>query len=162
MKRDILVMGLFLSFLLSSPSNAQFLNDLFSKREEQLSAESRDDFPNTGSEVDELSFDALICRDKKQFPKKVYSKRYLNYNDCKNNLDRIQHSTYIDLVYRIRWDNDRLDLYRSNYREILICDQEEMSIYEHNQKKDPDWWMIVRNSLDYVICEEEIYVDSID
>ena len=162
MKLYILYLSLIFSFFVPDVGHAQFLNDLFSKREDQTSASNRDDLPNSGVEEDELTFDDLICRDKEQFPKKVYSKKFLNYNDCKNNLDRIQDATYIDLTYRIRWDNDRLDLYRTSYREILICDQEEMSIYEHDQKKDPDWWMIVRNSIDYVICSEEIYIESLD
>ena len=74
-------------------------------------------------------------------------------------MDRIQEASYIDLTFRIRWDNDRLDLYRTNKREIFICDQEQMSVYEHNEKKDPDWWMIVRNSIEFIECENEISVD---
>ena len=76
--------------------------------------------------------------------------------------DRIQEASYIDLTFRIRWDNDRLDLYRMNKREIFICDKEKMSVYEHNEKKDPDWWMIVRNSLEFIECENEISVQTID
>ena len=89
-------------------------------------------------------------------------KKYLNYVDCKRNLDRIQGASYLDLTYRIRWDNDRLDLYRTDGREIFICDQEEMGVYHHRGKKDPDWWMIVRNSLEFVVCEDEISVDKIN
>ncbi len=37
-----------------------------------------------------------------------------------------------------------------------------MSVYEHNEKKDPDWWMIVRNSLEFIECENEISVETID
>ena len=96
------------------------------------------------------------------FPKKIYSKKYANFVDCKYNLDRIQEATYVDLTFRIRWDNDRLDLYRTNSREIFICDQENMSVYEHSEKKDPDWWMIVRNSIEFIECENEISVESID
>ena len=77
-------------------------------------------------------------------------------------MDRIQEATYVDLTFRIRWDNDRLDLYRTNSREIFICDQEKMSVYEHSEKKDPDWWMIVRNSIEFIECENEISVESID
>ena len=89
-------------------------------------------------------------------------KKYENFVDCKYNLDRIQEATYVDLTFRIRWDNDRLDLYRTNSREIFICDQENMSVYEHSEKKDPDWWMIVRNSIEFIECENEISVESID
>jgi len=55
-----------------------------------------------------------------------------------------------------------LDLYRTNKREIFICDKEKMSVYEHTEKKDPDWWMIVRNSLEFIECENEISVETID
>ena len=68
----------------------------------------------------------------------------------------------MDLTFRIRWDNDRLDLYRTNSREIFICDQEEMSVYEHGEKKDPDWWMIVRNSMEYFECEGEILIEELN
>ena len=149
-----------LSLLLSLPNlaNSQSLREFFSNRTEL----SRDDLPETADGLEELSFDELICKEKELFPKKTYSKKYENFVDCKNNLDRIQEATYIDLTYRIRWDNDRLDLYRPNLREIFICDQEEMSVYEHEEKKDPDWWMIVRNSLEFIECENEISVESID
>ena len=149
-----------MSLLLLLPNlvNSQSLRDFFSNSTEL----NRDDLPEALDGTEELSFDELICRDKKLFPKKIYSKRYANFVDCKYNLDRIQEATYVDLTFRIRWDNDRLDLYRTNFREIFICDQENMSVYGHSEKKDPDWWMIVRNSIEFIECENEISVESID
>ena len=148
------------SLLLSFPNllSSQSLREFFSNRTEL----NRDDLPETEDGLEELSFDELICKDKELFPKKTYSRKYENFVDCKYNLDRIQEASYVDLTFRIRWDNDRLDLYRPNLREIFICDQEEMSVYEHAEKKDPDWWMIVRNSLEFIECENEISVESID
>jgi len=148
------------SLLLSLPNlvYSQSLREFFSNRTEL----NRDDFPETLDGAEELSFDEMICKDKELFPKKIYSKKYANFVDCKYNLDRIQEATYVDLTFRIRWDNDRLDLYRTNSREIFICDGEDMSVYEHNERKDPDWWMIVRNSIEFIECENEILVESID
>ena len=148
------------SLLLSLPNlaNSQSLREFFSNRADL----SRDDLPETEDGIEELSFDELICKDKELFPKKTYSRKYENFVDCKYNLDRIQEASYVDLTFRIRWDNDRLDLYRPNLREIFICDQEEMSVYEHAEKKDPDWWMIVRNSFEFIECENEISVEGID
>ena len=148
------------SLLLSLPNlaNSQSLREFFSNRADL----SRDDLPETEDGLEELSFDELICKDKELFPKKTYSRKYENFVDCKYNLDRIQEASYVDLTFRIRWDNDRLDLYRPNLREIFICDQEEMNVYEHSKKKDPDWWMIVRNSLEFIECENEILVESLD
>ena len=148
------------SFLLYLPSlvYSQSLREFFSNSTEF----NRDDLPDSVDGIGEMSFDVLICKDKEMFPKKIHSKKYLNYTDCKYNLDRIQEATYVDLTFRIRWDNDRLDLYRTNNREIFICDQEQMSVYEHYNKKDPDWWMIVRNSLDFIECENEISIETID
>ena len=148
------------SFLLSLPNllSSQSLREFFSNRTEL----NRDDLPETEDGLGELSFAELICKDKELFPKKTYSKKYENFVDCKYNLDRIQEASYVDLTFRIRWDNDRLDLYRPNLREIFICDQEQMSVYEHGDKKDPDWWMIVRNSIEFIECENEISVESID
>tara|TARA_Y100000991_G_C21745942_1_gene252552 strand:+ start:30 stop:506 length:477 start_codon:yes stop_codon:yes gene_type:complete len=148
------------SLLLSLPNvvSSQSLREFFSNRTEL----NRDELPETEGGLEVLSFDELICKDKELFPKKTYSKKYENFVDCKYNLDRIQEASYVDLTFRIRWDNDRLDLYRPNLREIFICDQEEMSVYEHAEKKDPDWWMIVRNSLEFIECENEISVESID
>ena len=137
---------------------SQSLREFFSNRAEL----NRDDMPETEDGIEGLSFDELICRDKEFFPKKIYSKKYESFVDCKYNLDRIQEASYVDLTFRIRWDNDRLDLYRPKLREIFICDQEKMSVYEHNSKKDPDWWMIVRNSIEFIECENEILVESID
>ena len=137
---------------------SQSLLEFFSDRAEL----NRDDLPEAEDGIEELSFDELICRDKEFFPKKIYSKKYESYVDCKYNLARIQEASYVDLTFRIRWDNDRLDLYRPKLREIFICDQEKMSVYEHNNKKDPDWWMIVRNSIEFIECENEILVESID
>ena len=150
----------FVSLILSLPTLvcSQSLSEFFSNRTEL----NRDDFPETEDRTEELSFDELICKDKKLFPKKTHSKKYENFVDCKNNLDRIQEASYVDLTFRIRWDNDRLDLYRPKLREIFICDQEEMSVYEHDNKKDPDWWMIVRNSIEFIECENEILIESID
>ena len=148
------------SLLLSLPNvvSSQSLREFFSNRTEL----NRDELPETEGGLEELSFDELICKDKELFPKKTYSRKYENFVDCKYNLDRIQEASYVDLTFRIRWDNDRLDLYRPNLREIFICDQEEMSVYEHAEKKDPDWWMIVRNSLEFIECENEILVESLD
>ena len=148
------------SIILSAPNlvYSQSLGEFFSNSVEL----NRDDLPEAVDNTEELSFDEMICKDKELFPKKIYSKKYANFVDCKYNLDRIQKSTYIDLTFRIRWDNDRLDLYRTNFREIFICDQEEMSVYEHSDKKDPDWWMIVRNSMEFIECENEISVESLD
>ena len=148
------------SLLLALPSlvSSQSLREFFSNRAEL----NRDDLPETEDVVEELSFEELICKDKEFFPKKIYSKKYESFVECKYNLDRIQEASYVDLTFRIRWDNDRLDLYRPKLREIFICDQEKMSVYEHNSKKDPDWWMIVRNSIEFIECENEILVESID
>ena len=148
------------SLLLALPNfvYSQSLREFFSNRTEL----NRDDLPEAVDTTEELSFDEMICKDKELFPKKIYSRKYANFVDCKYNLDRIHEATYVDLTFRIRWDNDRLDLYRPNLREIFICDQEEMSVYEHEKKKDPDWWMIVRNSLEFIECENEISVESID
>ncbi len=137
---------------------SQSLREFFSNRAEL----NRDDLLEAEDGIEELSFDELICRDKEFFPKKIYSKKYESYVDCKYNLDRIQEASYVDLTFRIRWDNDRLDLYRPKLRKIFICDQEKMSVYEHNSKKDPDWWMIVRNSIEFIECQNEILVESID
>ena len=149
-----------MSLLLSLPNfvYSQSLREFFSNRTEL----NRDEFPETPDRTEELSFDEMICKDKELFPKKTYSKKYVNFIDCKYNLDRIQEASYVDLTFRIRWDNDRLDLYRPNSREIFICDQEKMNVYEHSEKKDPDWWMIVRNSIEFVECENEISVEIID
>jgi hypothetical protein len=146
--------------LLSLPNfvYSQSLREFFLNRTEL----NRDELPETPDGTAELSFDDMICKDKELFPKKTYSKKYANFIDCKYNLDRIQEASYVDLTFRIRWDNDRLDLYRPNSREIFICDQDKMSVYEHSEKKDPDWWMIVRNSIEFVECENEISVESID
>jgi len=151
---------LLVSLLLSLPksANSQSLREFFSNRADL----NRDDLPTAENAPEELSFDELICRDKELFPTKTYSKKYENFVDCKYNLDRIQEASYVDLTFRIRWDNDRLDLYRPNSREIFICDQEEMSVYVHEEKKDPDWWMIARNSLEFIECENEILIESID
>ena len=148
------------SLLLSLPNlvYSQSLREFFSNRTEL----NRDDFPETLDGTEELSFDEMICKDKELFPKKIYSKKYANFVDCKYNLDRIQEATYVDLTFRIRWDNDRLDLYRTNSREIFICDREEMTVYKHSEKKDPDWWMIVRNSIEFIECDNEITVETIE
>ena len=148
------------SLILFSPNlvYSQSLREFFSNRSEF----NRDDLPDSTDGTEELSFDEVICKDKALFPKKLYTKNFKSFVECKYNLDRIQDASYIDLTFRIRWDNDRLDLYRSNSREIFICDREEMSVYEHTERKDPDWWMIVRNSIDFIECENEISVESID
>ena len=148
------------SVVLSVPNlvYSQSLREFFSNRTEL----NRDDLPDSTDGSEELSFDEVICKDKELFPKKLYSKNYKTFAECKYNLDRIQEASYIDLTYRIRWDNDRLDLYRTDFREIFICDKEKMSVYEHNDKKDPDWWMIVRNSMETIECENEISVETID
>ena len=143
-------------------ANAQFLRNLLSDSDEQVNSHNRDDMPGSLEGLDELSFDQVICRDKKQFPIEKSKVMYSSFSECKANLDRVQDASYIDLTYRIRWDNDRLDLYRSNNREILICDGNILTTYEHNEKKDPDWWMIVRNSLEFIDCENEISVETID
>ena len=142
-------------------ANAQFLRNLLSDSDEQINSSNRDDMPDSLESLDELSFDQVICRDKKQFPIEKSKVMYSSFSECKANLDRVQDASYIDLTYRIRWDNDRLDLYRSNSREILICDGKILTTYEHNEKKDPDWWMIVRTSIDFIECPDEISIEAL-
>jgi hypothetical protein len=115
--KPLLILWL-VSSLLSVPNlvYSQSLREFFSNGIEL----NRDDLPEAAGTIEELSFDEMICKDKELFPKKTYSKKYVNFVDCKYNLDRIQEATYVDLTFRIRWDNDRLDLYRTNYREIFI------------------------------------------
>ena len=158
MRYFLLVWAVSLLLSLHNLAFSQSLRDFFSNRAEL----NRDDLPEAQDGTEELSFDEMICKDREQFPKKIYSRKYKNFVECKYNLDRIQEATYVDLTFRIRWDNDRLDLYRANNREIFICDQEEMSVYAHTEKKDPDWWMIVRNSLEFIECENEISVETIE
>ena len=142
-------------------ANAQFLRNLLSDSDEQINSSNRDDMPDSLESLDELSFDQVICRDKKQFPIEKSKVMYSSFSECKANLDRVQNASYIDLTYRIRWDNDRLDLYRSNSREILICDGKILTTYEHNEKKDPDWWMSVRTSIDFIECPDEISIEAL-
>ena len=158
MKPSLILWLVSLLFFVPDFLYAQSLREFFSNRTEL----NRDDLPETEDGLEELSFDELICKDKELFPIKTYSKKYQNFLECKFNLDRIQEASYIDLTFRIRWDNDRLDLYRTNSRQIFICDKEVMNVYEHEGKKDPDWWMIVRNSLEFIECENEISIESID
>ena len=158
MKPLIFVCVVSLILYLPSLVYSQSLREFFSNRTEL----NRDDLPDSTDGTEELSFDEVICKDKQLFPKKLYSTNYKTFVECKYNLDRIQEASYIDLTFRIRWDNDRLDLYRTNSRKIFICDKEKMSVYEHNEKKDPDWWMIVRNSTEFIECENEISVEIID
>ena len=146
----------------SDGANAQFLSNFLSNGDEQDNAGNRDDLPDTLETLEELSFDQVICRDKEKFPIEKSSVIYSSFAECKANLDRVQDASYIDLTYRIRWDHDRLDLYRPNNREILICDGNILTTYEHNEKKDPDWWMIVRTSLDFVECPDEIFIEALD
>ena len=112
--------------------------------------------------VEELTFVEVICRDKNKFPQLIESKTYKSYAGCKESLDRIQEATYIDLTFRIRRDADRLDIFDSGIRKIYICDGRNLNVYAHDQNQDPDWWMIVRNSLDYVECDDEISIETLD
>ena len=146
----------------SDGANAQFLRNLLSNSDEQDNSGNRDDLPDSLESLDEFSFDEVICRDKEKFPVERSKVMHSSFSECKANLDRVQDASYIDLTYRIRWDHDRLDLYRPNNREILICDGNILTTYEHSEKKDPDWWMIVRTSLDFVECPDEIFIEALD
>ena len=161
--RFIFVVIMLLFIVASSDgAKAQFLRNLLSNSEEQDNISNRDDLPDSKESLDELSFDEVICRDKKKFPIEKSTVIYSSFSDCKANLDRVQDASYIDLTYRIRWDNDRLDLFRPNNREILICDGNILTTYEHTEKKDPDWWMIVRTSMDFIECPDEISIEALD
>ena len=161
--RFIFVVIMLLFIVASSDgAKAQFLRNLLSNSEEQDNISNRDDLPDSKESLDELSFDEVICRDKKKFPIEKSTVIYSSFSDCKANLDRVQDASYIDLTYRIRWDNDRLDLFRPNNREILICDGNILTTYEHTEKKDPDWWMIVRTSMDFIECPDEIFIEALD
>ena len=160
MRPLLLVFCVMSVILFGDRSRAQFLQNLFS--DEQSQGLDQDDFSSSLAITEELTFTELICRDKASFPKRISTTQYSNYTECKSNLDRMQDASYIDLTYRIRWDPDRIDLYRSNGREIYICDGKTLSNYQHQGKMDPDWWMIVRNSISYVECEEEILIEKIE
>lgn len=142
--------------------HAQFLESLFGSSRSSADSLSRDDILSTESMDEELTFEQVICRDIETFPKKIYSKNFHSYSECKSRLDQIQNASYIDLTYRIRWDNDRIDLYVQGMREIYICDGLLLSKYEHTERTDPDWWMIVRSSPELLNCKQDISVENID
>ena len=138
--------------------HAQFLRNLL----QDNSFNSRDDRPGVESN-EELSYEEIVCRDRETFPKKISEELFTSYFECKKDLDRIENASYIDLTYRIRRDADRLDLYIAGGREIYICDGSNLSKYEHDQRKDPDWWMISRTSLSEINCpSDDILIDVID
>ena len=143
-------------------AEAQFLRNLLQENADTTDWNLRDDRPVDELE-EELSFEEIICREKETFPKIVFEKRLSTYFACKSDLDRIQEASYIDLTYRIRWDSDRLDLYLPGFREIYICDGSKLTKYEHNDRTDPDWWMIARTSLEAVSCvTDEIFTEPLD
>ena len=143
-------------------AEAQFLRNLLQENADTTDWNLRDDRPVDELE-EELSFEEIICREKETFPKIVFEKRLSTYFACKSDLDRIQEASYIDLTYRIRWDSDRLDLYHSGFREIYICDGSKLTKYEHSDRTDPDWWMIVRTSPEAVSClTDEIFKETLD
>ena len=153
-------LGVFLVY--SSPSNSQFLRNLLQDNSQTGPLVLRDDRPDI--ELDEeLAYDEIICRDLETFPKKISETVFASYYVCKKDLDRIEDASYIDLTYRIRRDADRLDLYLAGGREIYICDGPKLSRYEHNERTDPDWWMISRTSLSKLSCpSENISVEALD
>ena len=85
----------------SDGAKAQFLRNLLSNSEEQDNISNRDDLPDSKESLDELSFDEVICRDKKKFPIEKSTVIYSSFSDCKANLDGVQDASYIDLTYRI-------------------------------------------------------------
>ena len=153
----------FLGLLLSVQEvHAQFLRNLLQDNSLDNSFDSRDDRPGVESN-EELSYEEIVCRDRETFPKKSSEEIFTSYFECKKDLDRIENASYIDLTYRIRRDADRLDLYIAGGREIYICDGSNLSKYEHDQRKDPDWWMISRTSLSEINCpSDDILIEVID
>ena len=143
-------------------AEAQFLRNLLQDNVESTDWNLRDDRPK--DELDEeLSFGEIVCRDRKKFPKIAFETKLSSYFECKKDLDRVQDSSYIDLTYRIRWDSDRLDLYLPGIREIYICDGSKLTKYEHDEKKDPVWWMIARSSPEAISCvTDEILIEKLD
>jgi len=150
-------------FLLSVQEvHAQFLRNLLQDDPLDNSFNSRDDRPGVETN-EELSYEEIVCRDRETFPTKISEKLFTSYFECIKDLDRIENASYIDLTYRIRRDADRLDLYLSGGRKIYICDGSKRSKYEHDQRKDPDWWMISRTSLSELTCpSDEILIEKID
>ena len=158
--RKIYLITCFLGIFLFSVQevHAQFLRNLL----QDNSFNSRDDRPGVESN-EELSYEEIVCRDRETFPKKISEELFTSYFECKKDLDRIENASYIDLTYRIRRDADRLDLYIAGGREIYICDGSNLSKYEHDQRKDPDWWMISRTSLSEINClSDDISIEAID
>ena len=162
--RNIYLLICFLGFFLFyvQELHAQFLRNLLQDNSVDNSFNSRDDRPGVES-IEELTYEEIVCRDRETFPKKISEKLFTSYFECKKDLDRIENASYIDLTYRIRRDADRLDLYLLGGRKIFICDGSKLSKYEHDQRKDPDWWMISRTSLSELICpSDDILIETID
>ena len=156
----IFFFGVFLIY--GGTSNAQFLRNLLQENSQTGSFFPRDDRPEMEL-YEELTYDQIICRDLETFPKKISETVFASYYVCKKDLDRIEDASYIDLTYRVRRDADRLDLYLAGGREIYICDGRKLSRYEHNERNDPDWWMISRTSLSELICpSDDILIETID
>lgn len=158
----VCILSLGLHFILMEKANAQFLRNIIESNSEEKNWNSRDDRPEEQPE-DELSFEEIVCNQKNTFPKPLAEISFRSFSECKMDLDRIEEASYIDLTYRIRWDGDRLDVYLpSGSREIYICDGKKLTRYEHDQRRDPDWWMISRNSLEMAKCQSgEIMVEPL-
>ena len=143
--------------------NAQVLRNILENSSSDSNWISRDELPLEESEGDD-SYEDIICRSQNAFPKRIAEKRYRSLAECKMRLNRIEEASYIDLTYRIRWDSDRLDLFLPNGgREIFICDGPKLTKYKHDQRKDPDWWMISRNSPEINSCpNDDITIEPLD
>ena len=152
----------FVFFLNLTVTHAQFLENLLGTGRNNVNTSSRDDIFSPDNSLDELTFEEVICRDIETFPKTVSSRNFRSYPECKSRLDYIENASYVDLTYRIRRDDDRLDLFQRGIREIYICDGAVLTRYEHQGRKDPDWWMIVRNSPELLNCSQEISGENID
>ena len=158
----LLYCAILLLFVLTNIAEAQFLRNLLQDGSLSSDWDLRDDRPVEETE-DEISFEEIICKNRETFPKMIYKNFFTSYSACKIDLDRIQEASYLDLTYRIRWDEDRLDLYLPGIREIYICDGATITKYQHDKRNDPDWWMIIRNSPEAVTCSsDEIFVEPIE
>ena len=116
------------SLLLALPNfvYSQSLREFFSNRTEL----NRDDLPNSTDGTDELSFNEVICKDKKLFPIKLYSKKCLPNTILFQGLEGIGKYTFVlHLINSIKsFENtSNLETILSNDNNILILKKNESS-----------------------------------
>lgn len=98
------------------------------------------------------SLSEIVRGEMSDYPALQWQELYSDKSECQNRLQLYYDQALLSQTYVIPQANNWLELYPEDGRQIYICDGALLNYYFDKNNNVPSRWMMVRNSLDYILA----------